>query len=167
MGALEDMESLGQSDGILMAVDGVVSNIDRDPCQAEGTCIVPSSRRLLVSSAAYRIRVRRMLLRKIASGTTAAAISPNSAPSITSACSTLLSTPEEVTFQSGNSTMDVLSLTTSNQLSDQLRGGGLISTCTLCQESVAIANRSVVYYLLHLGVSNSRHFADLDARVRY
>jgi len=137
-GAAEYMDSLGQDSGMTMVAGSVADGLYEDTCSAEGTC--GGRRRLLASSAAYRMRVRRLLLAKMGGGA-GDRVSTSSVGSVLSAVSSLSSAPEEVGTQGAQDSVSMLASSTKNIVSDLLRSGGWFSTVQLCDSSVGMSER--------------------------
>ncbi len=139
---VNDMASLAQSSSLLTASDSIVASMNADTCSASGTCS-PARRRLLASSAAYRMRVRRLLMTKMAGGSVAAEMS-TSAPRALKSVKKLSGSPQEVRPEAGDAMLSMLMSGSANMFADQLRnGGGLANIVELCHSTFLAADYMV------------------------
>ncbi len=138
--SVTDMASLAQSSSLLTSSDAVMTASDADACESEGTC--PSSRRrLLASSAAYRMRIRRMLLSKMTRGSVGAEMSTESASRTLKSVRKLGSKPEEVRgIDAPTDMLNMLLSGSANLLADQLRTGGILQVVTLSDNCMSTSD---------------------------
>jgi hypothetical protein len=145
MSCVNDLASLAQSSALLTASDSIVATMmnDAGSCGTgtSTTACAPSSRRLLASSAAYRMRVRALLLSKMARGSVAADMSPESAPRTLQSVRKLANAPREVVRpEAAESVMQLTLSGSANSMSDQLRNGGFASMMDMCQDAMVMAD---------------------------
>jgi hypothetical protein len=128
--SINDMASLAQSGSLLTASDSIIAII------SEGA----SNRRLLASTSAYRIRVKRLLMNRLAQGSVGAEMSTESASRVLSSVRKLSSNPQDVDPQASSNMVSLLESGSANILADQLRGGGFATVLSVCENAISTAN---------------------------
>jgi len=124
--SLDSLESLGRVSETFAQVGGMIQAVLGDT-------------RRRASSAAYRMRMRRMLLAKMAGGPSKTA-SPNSAATLTSTASTLTKQPEQLDFSASESGVTMLNLS-SSMLSGAALSAGAMDTCLSATDNLFKAVR--------------------------
>ncbi len=130
LSSIEDMASLAQSSNLLIASDSLVAMLDAE---------TNGGRRLLASSQAYRLRVRRLLIKKISQGSVAAEMSPDSAKRTLTSVRKLSSRPAEIDPNALGELSSLLFTGSANTLSDQVRTGGLQTVMSLSHNIILSA----------------------------
>jgi hypothetical protein len=135
---IDDLASLGQSSALMILSDSVVNSAIQGVCSADGACPSSSRRRLLASTVAYRLRVRRMLLNTMSRSSVAQELAPESASRALKSVKKLSRSPRELLPDAAKSSFDMFVAGSAQSLSDQLRTGGLSDIVSLA-DSVAVA----------------------------
>ncbi len=142
--SVADMKALAQSASLLTASDSIMTKALDNMCPAgedEFGCIVPTTatgRRS--SSAAYRIRLRRLLMNTMLVGSVGAEISTSTSPRTLRSLGKLTSKPKEIQPESSADMMALLTSGTANVLADQLRMGTLATIVSLADSTVTSAD---------------------------
>jgi hypothetical protein len=151
--SLNSLESLGRVTEMFAQVDAMIKALLSDT-------------RRRASSAAYRMRMRRMLLNKMAGGPSRSA-SPNSAAQLSSTASTLTKQPEQLDFSASQSGVTMLNSSTS-MLSGAALSAGALETCFSATDNLFKAVRPMRQDLadkttgaaLDILLKNARKYAD-------
>lgn len=132
---IDFLDSLGNVNQLLFCVESIADSLELD---ADGGARRGGWRRLLASSAAYRMRVRRMLLRKMDGGSASDSVSDVTGPALLSSTSKLQPGPDEVFPRAPNEdSMALLDASTKALRIEQLRDGGLLQALTLVDKLLA------------------------------
>jgi hypothetical protein len=127
---INDMASLSQSASLLTASDSIISTLLDD------APVLPV-RRLLASTAAYRIRLKRLLLTKLWQGSVGAEVSAESAPRVLKSVDKASRVPKEMNPEGAAAMQALLVSGSANVLADQLRTGGLATILSLCDSTIS------------------------------
>jgi hypothetical protein len=131
MQACSDMEALSQTDQLITVSNGLAWSFEEQTGAPQ--------RRLLASSSAYRLRVRRLLLVKL-TGNTLQSISKRSAPSLLSTTGNLVLKPAELITESGLNAGKLLVASVHSMLAQTLREDNYIFTIMRTCQAVAEAS---------------------------
>jgi hypothetical protein len=134
--SIQDMSSLGQSSNLLAASDSIMTTLDAETPGGRGA---GGGRRLLASSQAYRLRVRRLLIKTLSKGSVAAEMSPESTKRTLASVNKLSSRPADVNPSALEDLSSLLVSGSANTLSDQVRTGGLQSVMSLSHNIIMSA----------------------------
>jgi hypothetical protein len=137
---LDELVSLGQSSALMTVSDGLAASINDDSCGAGGegeACA--ANRRLLGSSAAYRLRIRKLLLMKMSQSSVRTDLSAESAPKVLESVHKLAKNPREILSDAAESSLFLYMSGCAYLLADRLRSGGLKDIVTLSESTCSSA----------------------------
>ena len=134
-GLLESMEQLAQPSALMQISDGVARTLQAGEGGTGG------SRRLLGSSAAYRMRVRRRLLRSM-SATVGGAVTPRNAAASIGSTLNLVNQPDEIRVEDVRASVGLFRVSLSATSNDALRTGGIEEGLRLADKLVSATDFS-------------------------
>ncbi len=135
---IQDLADLGQSSALMMLADNIIDTA----MEGVSSFLSPRGlRRLLASTAAYRSRVRRLLLNTFSQGSVAREMAAENAPRALKSVSKLSRAPpqENLPLDAAESSLSLFVSGSALALSDHLRSGGLVDVTSLADSTVTAA----------------------------
>lgn len=142
-GALGQMSGTGNAAGLLTAGIMIAQGLDEgvDATDAGGNS--SASRRLLASSAAFRMRTRRMLLKSMSESSGSLQSSARLAGSGLATVGALTRTPSEVGVSGGDQAIAILNASAGNIGPQEARSGGLASAFSTMAKLIDLSKNSM------------------------